>query len=135
MNTFLEEYTSIDLNEELGAFSHDFNSPLENEELISQFDLVTDHGANEHAFNIAETYRTVHRLCKPCGLIVIVQQLWGGNGYYLFEKIEYLSYFLRNCPKRHNNQPTIPRLKGKGRGKDSKGLSGSYHRAQRFEVM
>jgi hypothetical protein len=48
--------------------------------------LVTDHGACEHAFNIAESYRTIHRLCKPGGLIVIAQALWGENGYFLYDK-------------------------------------------------
>jgi hypothetical protein len=51
----------------------------------SQFDVVTDHGACEHAFNIGEAYRTMHRLCKPGGLIIIAQNIWGGNGYYNFD--------------------------------------------------
>ena len=82
----IKEYVSIDMNKEHGSISLDFNLPLEDTSLYSQFDLVTDHGACEHAFNIAETYRTMHRLCKPKGLIVICQALWGGNGYFLYDE-------------------------------------------------
>lgn len=85
----IDEYYSFDLNKELGSISHDYNLPFEDTSLYSQFDLVTDHGACEHAFNIAEAYRTMHRLCKPGGLIIISQILLGnthGNGYYCFDK-------------------------------------------------
>ena len=82
----IKEYVSIDMNKEHGSIPLDFNLPLEDTSLYSQFDLVTDHGACEHAFNIAETYRTMHRLCKPKGLIVIAQSLWGGNGYFLYDE-------------------------------------------------
>ena len=40
-------------------------------------------------FNIAEAFRTMHRLCKPGGIIVIMQAVYGGNGYYNFD----LSFF------------------------------------------
>jgi SAM-dependent methyltransferase len=82
----IKEYVSIDTNKDHESISLDFNLPLEDTSLYSQFDLVTDHGACEHAFNIAETYRTMHRLCKPKGLIVIAQSLWGGNGYFLYDE-------------------------------------------------
>ena len=82
----VKEYSSFDINEEHNAILHDFNLPFEDVSLYSQFDLVTDHGACEHAFNIVESYRTMHRLCKPGGLIVIAQALWGGNGYFLYDK-------------------------------------------------
>lgn len=82
----IEEYYSLDLNKQLGAIEHDYNYPLEDSSLYSKFDLVTDHGACEHAFNVGEAYRTMHRLCKPGGLMVIAQSLFGGNGYYCFDK-------------------------------------------------
>ena len=53
---------------------------------FGKYDLVTDHGSCEHIFNIAEAYRTMHRLCKVDGLIVISQSLWGGNGYFLYDR-------------------------------------------------
>jgi SAM-dependent methyltransferase len=80
------EYDCIDLNEEHGAIRHDLNYPLEEVSLYGKYDLVTDHGSCEHVFNIAEAYRTIHRLCKVGGLIVISQSLWGGNGYFLYDR-------------------------------------------------
>ncbi|HCX20574.1 MAG TPA: hypothetical protein DHN29_01595 [Cytophagales bacterium] len=71
----IDEYYSFDINEELGSISHDYNLPFKDTSLYSQFDLVTDYGACEHAFNIAEAYRTMHRLCRPGGLIIIAQML------------------------------------------------------------
>lgn len=85
----LNEYSSIDLNQEHGSIPLDLNLPLEDSSLFCKYDIVTDHGCNEHAFNIAEAYRTMHRLCKNGGLIVIDQSVWHGNGYYLFD----LSFF------------------------------------------
>ncbi len=78
-------YGSIDLNGEHGAIKLDLNFPLEDRSLWGTYDLVTDYGANEHAFNIAEAYRTLHRLCRPGGLLIAMQQTWLGNGYYLFD--------------------------------------------------
>ena len=80
-----EKYSCIDLNGEHGAIQHDLNFPLTDSSLKGVFDLVTDHGCNEHAFNIAETYRTMHFLCKKDGLIVIMQSVYRGNGYYNFD--------------------------------------------------
>tara|TARA_Y100001968_G_scaffold187885_1_gene172225 strand:+ start:243 stop:1115 length:873 start_codon:yes stop_codon:yes gene_type:complete len=82
----INKYSSIDINNEHGSISHDYNLPLKDTTLYNQFDLVTDHGSCEHAFNIAEAYQTIHKLCKPGGLIIISQTLWGGNGYFLYDK-------------------------------------------------
>ena len=80
-----KKYVALDCNGEHGAIKHDLNYPLEDKALYNQFDLVTDYGCNEHAFNVGEAYRTLHRLCKPGGLMIIFQALLGGNGYYLFD--------------------------------------------------
>lgn len=82
----VSEYRCIDMNGEHESIPHDLNEPFNDTTLYGQFDLVTDHGANEHVFNIAETYRTTHRLCKPGGIILIIQALYGGNGYYNFDQ-------------------------------------------------
>ena len=79
-------YDCFDLNEEHGAIKHDLNHPIADTSLYGKYDLVTDHGSCEHVFNIAEAYRTMHRLCKPGGFLVISQALWGGNGYFLYDK-------------------------------------------------
>ena len=85
----IEKYICVDINGDHGAIKLDLNYPLEDKSFYNQFDLVTDHGCNEHVFNVSEAYRTLHRLCKPGGLIIISQSVWGGNGYFLFD----LSFF------------------------------------------
>ncbi len=84
-----EKYDSFDLNGEHGALTHDLNLPFENKSFFEKYDLVTDHGCNEHVFNVSETYKTMHKLCKPGGIITIAQGVWQGNGYYQFD----LSFF------------------------------------------
>ena len=86
----VDEYACIDLNGQHGALAYDLNVPLTDTSLYLRYDLVTDFGAAEHCFNIAETYRTLHRLCRPGGLMVCHQGVSGGlNGYYGFD----LSFF------------------------------------------
>lgn len=81
----VKRYASIDVNGDYGAIPLDLNYPLEQREHYHQYDLVTDHGACEHVFNIAEAYRTMHRLCKTNGIMVISQMVLNTNGYYLFD--------------------------------------------------
>ena len=81
----IEHYSSFDVNEQHGAVAQDLNQPLSDSSLVDQFDLVTDHCAIPHAFNITEAYKTMHRLCKPGGLMVMMVPSWGGNGYYNFD--------------------------------------------------
>jgi len=80
-----KEYACIDLNKEHGAIPHDLNMPLENRSLFGRYDLVTDYGCNEHIFNTSEAYRTMHRLCKSEGIMVIMQTWYNGNGYYNYD--------------------------------------------------
>jgi len=79
------DYSCIDISGAHDAIPVDLNEPLADENLYGKFDMVTDHGTNEHVFNVAETYRTMHRLCKVGGIIVVIQALYGGNGYYNFD--------------------------------------------------
>ena len=82
----ITRYACVDLNGQHGAIPLDLNCPLEDRSLYGRFDLVTDYGCAEHAFNIAEGYRTMHRLCRPGGLLIITQNVYGGgNGYYNFD--------------------------------------------------
>ena len=76
----------LDINGEHGAITCDLNEPFENREYWSRYDLVTDCGNNEHPFNVAEAYRTMHRLCKPGGLMWIDQAVIKGNGYFNFDQ-------------------------------------------------
>lgn len=66
------------------AIRHDLNVPITDEALLGQFDLVTDYGNNEHVFNVAEAYRSMHNLTRKNGIMLIHQQVYKGNGYYNF---------------------------------------------------
>ena len=92
----VEKYDCIDINGELGAIKHDLNYPLEGQALTAKYDLVTDHGSCEHVFNVAQTYQSMHEVCKTGGLIVISQNTWGGNGYFLFDRSFYESLAAAN---------------------------------------
>lgn len=81
-----KEYECIDINAKHNAIKHDLNKPFKDESKFNKFDLVTDHGACEHVFNIAECYRTMHNLTKPGGYIFISQGVLKGNGYFLFDR-------------------------------------------------
>ena len=81
----IEEYSCIDLGGQHGAIPLDLNMPLEDHSLYGQYDLVTDYGNNEHIFNTAEAYRTMHRLCKHQGSMIIQQVVYRGNGYYAYD--------------------------------------------------
>lgn len=72
------------LTKRWNAHVHDLNEPLTDTKLQGAFDLVTDFGNNEHAFNVAETYRSLHRVCRSGGVIVVHQAVVGGNGFYTF---------------------------------------------------
>ena len=82
----IKEYQSIDINGDHGALVHDLNKPFEDKSKFNKFDIVTDHGSCEHAFNIAECYRTMHNLAKPGGYIIVAQAVWKGNGYFKFDE-------------------------------------------------
>jgi hypothetical protein len=81
----IKKYSCVDLNKTYGAISLDLNYPLEDTSHYGKYDLVTDFGTNEHAFNVAEAYRTMHRLCMPGGLLINAQMVYKGNGYYTFD--------------------------------------------------
>ena len=111
----VDEHYNVDLNGEFNSIPHDFNLPFEDTSMYSQFDLVTDHCACGHSINIAESYRTMHSLCKPGGLIIVAIPLWGGNGYFLYDKafiygiaaannykILFDSYVINTCTKTKN---------------------------------
>ena len=74
-----------DVNNLHNSIYLDLNKPLNDENLKNKYDLVTDFGNNEHPFNVAEAYRTMHSLCRKEGLLWINQCLIGGNGFYNFD--------------------------------------------------
>lgn len=82
----VNNYACVDLNGDHQAVKIDLNEPLKDKSLYAKFDLVTDHGTNEHVFNVAEAYRSMHRLAKPGGILSVIQAVYRGNGYYLFDQ-------------------------------------------------
>lgn len=82
----MKTYSSVDLLDRHGCIRLDLNYPLEDESLYGKFGLVTDYGTNEHVFNTAEAYRTMHRLCAPGGFLLIDQCVHRSNGFFVFDK-------------------------------------------------
>lgn len=80
-----KEYACIDMNGMHYAVPHDLNTPLSDESLLGRYDMVNDHCSNSHVFNVGEGYRTIHRLCKPGGLITLMTPVYGSNGYFNFD--------------------------------------------------
>jgi hypothetical protein len=66
-------------------FKVDLNFPIEKQVEIAQYDLVTDFGNNEHPFDVVESYKSMHKICKKNGFLLIQQALIGGNGFYNFD--------------------------------------------------
>ena len=86
----IKNYTCIDLNGAHGSIVHDLNCPFEDRSRWELFDLVTDFGNNEHCFNVMEAYRTLHRILKPGGYMIIGQARYAEtNGYYLMDESFY----------------------------------------------
>ena len=73
-------------NQNVGKFfKQDLNYPLSDKSLIGKYDLVTDFGNNEHPFNFIETFKTMHKLCKEKGYLMIDQCVFKGNGFVNFD--------------------------------------------------
>ena len=125
----IKEYQCMDINGDYGAIAHDLNKPFEDKSKFNKFDIVTDHGASEHVFNIAECYKTMHNLTKPGGYIIVAQHILkrANHSYFLFEesfidgiaaanryKVIYNSYILNVDAKTKNGSDCefhIPRNK------------------------
>jgi len=75
-----------DPRDQEAVYIKNLNEPLDDKSMWGKYDLVTDFGNNEHPFNIVEAYRTMHRLTKPSGYMWIIQEVYGGNGFYNLDK-------------------------------------------------
>ena len=82
----IKDYKSIDINGEHGAIAHDLNKPFNDTSMFNKFDIATDFGACEHVFNVVECYKTLHKLLKPGGYLIIDQAILKGNGYFKFDE-------------------------------------------------
>lgn len=112
-----DEYKSIDINyntsvnfqdNEHDCIEHDLNKPFEDKTFFNKFDLVTDYGTCEHVFNVPECYRTMHKLVKPGGYIIITQTTLKGHGFFLFDKPTFERIAAANNYKIINRSYIIP---------------------------
>ena len=111
----VEEYQCIDIGGQHNAICHDLNKPFEDKSKFNKFDVVTDLGACDCVFNVGECYKTMHKLTKPGGYIIIQQGVLKAFRYYLFDKsifegmaaannykIIFISYFITTGTKTEN---------------------------------
>lgn len=83
----IKDYKSIDINGKYGAIVHDLNKPFNDTSMFNKFDIATDFGSCEHVFNVSECYKTLHKLLKPGGYLIIDQAILKGNGYFKFDEV------------------------------------------------
>ncbi len=63
-------HISIDLNGEDGALVLDLSKPIQNEELLGRFDVVTNFGTSEHVENQYHCFQNMHDFTKKGGLCI-----------------------------------------------------------------
>ena len=81
----LTHYVSFDLDGGDGALRFDLNRPLAAEYGFTEtFDLVTNHGTTEHAFDQAACFANMHALTSPGGLMVhaLPTQGYQNHGFF-----------------------------------------------------
>ena len=83
----IKDYKSIDISGTHGAIVHDLNKPFNDTSMFNKFDIATDFGSCEHVFNVSECYKTLHKLLKPGGYLIIDQAILKGNGYFKFDEV------------------------------------------------
>ena len=83
----IKDYKSIDIGGKHGAIVHDLNKPFNDTSMFNKFDIATDFGSCEHVFNVSECYKTLHKLLKPGGYLIIDQAILKGNGYFKFDEV------------------------------------------------
>lgn len=79
-------HVSLDLNRKNGARRVNLNNPVP-EDLIEQFDLVTDYGTLEHINNQYRVFRNMHDMCKTGGMMLHSlppPEHWPGHGRYYY---------------------------------------------------
>ena len=81
----IEKLNRAEKNDEDNCYIADLNYPINKQLNLDQYDLVTDFGNNEHPFNVAESYKTMHSLTKKNGYLFICQSYINGNGFYNFD--------------------------------------------------
>lgn len=77
----LEEYRSLDLNDDRADYRFDLNDMIE---LPRTFDVITNFGTSEHIFNIGHLYANVHRLLAPEGIALHINPSYGDINHGLY---------------------------------------------------
>jgi len=103
----IKEYSSLDNNGQSEVINHDLNEPLEDESMFRKFDIVTDYGTCDCIYNVGECYKTMHKLAKKDGYIIIHQHAFKPFRYYLFDKSFFESIAAANNYKIIFNSFTI----------------------------
>lgn len=80
----IKNYFCSDINKK-SKINIDLNYPIKDKKLLNQFDLVTDHGNNEHVFNVGEAYKSMYNLTKKGGLLWVYQLVNNTNGFFNFD--------------------------------------------------
>ncbi|GIL00712.1 MAG: hypothetical protein BroJett030_06110 [Alphaproteobacteria bacterium] len=89
----LTEYECIDLDGANDAHVFDLNKPLDTTyHFTKTFDLVTNHGTTEHAFDQFRCFENVHKLAKVGGLIIHALPSQGYQNHSFFNY--HPSFFL-----------------------------------------
>lgn len=75
---------SLDFSDIEGAeYIHDLSKPVP-ENLKKKFDVIYDGGTTEHVFDIASSFRNVHKMLKDDGIFIscVGTDGWYGHGFY-----------------------------------------------------
>ena len=76
----------LDINRQHDSIYCDLNFPFDDINHNGKYDLVTDFGTNDNVFNVAEAYKTMHKLSKKNGYLWIDQTVFNnGQGYFNFD--------------------------------------------------
>ncbi|OGQ70546.1 MAG: hypothetical protein A2W73_05115 [Deltaproteobacteria bacterium RIFCSPLOWO2_12_55_13] len=84
------DHTSIDRNGLDGALPLDLCEPIQDPELIDQFDVLTNSGTSEHVEEEYECFKNLHSLVKQNGIFIHLNPKTGswprhGLYYYTFD--------------------------------------------------
>jgi len=72
------------------------NEPFEDKSKFKKFDIVTDHGTCECVYNVGECYKTMHKLSKKNGYMIIHQHALKLSFRLINEGLKFLKVFFKH---------------------------------------
>jgi hypothetical protein len=83
-------YACVDADGRHGAFVWDLNLPIPADQQ-GKYDFVTNHGTTEHVFNVYQSFKNIHDLTRPGGLMLHMLPLQGylNHGFFNFQPCFY----------------------------------------------